>query len=411
MVLSRILHERWLKIVLALLIVAAGAAYLAAPALLGSSARAFQVGRSDLLQTVVASGRVETPARVDIGVQVTGRVLAVPVKEGQNVKAGDLLFELESSDERAAVALAEAAVQQAEVKLKQMRELSAPLAEQNLVQAQANLANVEKQYARTRDLVAQGFVGKAQLDDAQRNLDVAHSQLKTAQFQLKSARPAGSDFQVAQTALQQAQANLAQAQAKLGHTRVYAVADGTLISRDIERGDTVQPGKILMVLSPVGVTQLVVQIDEKNLRFIHLGQAAQAVTDAYPGQKFPAQVAYINPGIDAQRGSVNVKLNVLKVPPFLSQDMTVSVEIEVGRSKNALSLNVEAVHDLTTLQPWVTVIADGKARKRSVGIGIRGDQSVEITSGLQAGDWVLSATGLTVSEGQRVRPQLSRTPS
>jgi HlyD family secretion protein len=80
------------------------------------------------------------------------------------------------------VELAQANVRQAEVRLRQLQQLTQPTAEQVLVQAQANLINVDKQYQRTRELVAQGFVGKAQLDEAQRALDVARSQLKSAQL-------------------------------------------------------------------------------------------------------------------------------------------------------------------------------------------------------------------------------------
>ena len=410
MALPGFLNKRWLLpvVVLAGLILLSGLIF--SSSLFGPRLEVFTLQRGELVQTVVASGRVATPARVDVDTQITGRVAAVPVKEGQTVRAGDLLIELAAADEKAALELAQANVRQAEVRLRQLQQLTQPTAEQVLVQAQANLINVEKQYQRTRELVAQGFVGKAQLDEAQRALDVARSQLKSAQFQLQSSKPDGSDYQLAVAGLQQAKANLAAAQAKLEHTRITAVVDGVLIARDVERGDIVQPGKILMVLSPAGISQLVVQIDEKNLRYIRMGQSAFGVTDAYPGLKFPVQVAYINPGVDAQRGSVNVKLNVLKPPLFLTQDMTVSVEIEVARSQNALSLNVEAIRDASTLHPWVMAVVDGRAVRRPVTIGIRGDKSVEITSGLDQHDVVLPATNMTIEAGQRVRPVVTKNP-
>lgn len=408
MALPGFLNKRWLipVFVLAGLLLLTGLIF--SSSLFGPRLTVFSLQRGELVQTVVASGRVATPARVDIGAQITGRVASVPVKEGQTVKAGDVLIELAAADEKAALELAQASVRQAEARLRQLQQLSQPTAEQAVIQAQANLANVGKQYQRTRELVAQGFVGKAQLDEAQRALDVAQSQLKSAQFQLQSSKPEGSDYQLAVAGLQQAKANLAAAQAKLEHTRITAVVDGVLIARDVERGDIVQPGKILMVLSPAGSSQLVVQIDEKNLRYIRMGQSAFAVTDAYPGQKFPVQVAYINPGVDAQRGTVSVKLNVLNAPAFLTQDMTVSVEIEVARSRDALSLSVEAIRDASTLHPWVMAVVDGRAVRRPVTIGIRGDKSVEITSGLNQHDLVLPATNMAIEAGQRVRPVIMK---
>lgn len=396
----------WLTPVLVGIIALGIIIYFAVPAIFGAKVNAYALKRGELIQTVVASGRVETPARVDVGSQVTGRVLQVPVKEGQVVKAGDLLIELDNADERAALALAEAAVRQAEVKLKQYQEQIQPIAEQNLQQAQANLLNLQKQFERSNELVKQGFIGKAQLDDAQRNLDVARSQVRSAQLQLQGAKPNGGDYQLASAALEQARAAQRSAQAKLDRTRITAVADGVLITRDVERGDIVQPGKILLTLSPVGVTQLLVQIDEKNLRYLKLGQKALAVTDAYPGQHFPAQVVFINPGVNALRGSVDVKLNVDQPPAFLQQDMTVSVEIEVARRADALTLNVEAIHEAVSAHPWVQVVNQGKVERREIKLGVAGDSSVEVISGLHVDDLVLPATGVQIAEGKRVRPEV-----
>jgi HlyD family secretion protein len=159
-----------------------------------------------------------------------------------------------------------------------------------------------------------------------------------------------------------------------------------------------------MVLSPAGPTQLVVQIDEKNLRYLSLGQRALGSADAYPGRRFPAELVYINPGVDATRGSVAVKLNVPSPPDYLRQDMTVSVDIEVARLPHALSLVPEAIRDSASAAPWVMLVAEGRALKRRVKLGVRGDSRVEILDGLAEGDTVLRATGNTVAEGARVRP-------
>jgi HlyD family secretion protein len=401
--------KRSVSIALVILLLLAVLGYFLVPLVLGVKVKAFQLQRGELIQTVVASGRIETPARVDVGSQIIGRVAAVPVKEGQTVKAGQLLIELEASDEKAALEQAAAAVRQAEVKLRQFHEQTQPMAEQALRQAQVTLLNIQKQYDRQRELVAQGFIGKAQLDDAQRNLDIAKSQYSSVQLQLQSTQPKGSDYQLASAALEQARANLHAAQARLDHSKITAVADGVLILRDVERGDTVQPGKVLMVLSPVGLTQLLVQIDEKNLRYLQLGQQALAQADAYPGQKFNAQVAFINPGINAQRGSVDVKLNVAEPPAFLKQDMTVSVEIEVARRKDTLSLNVEAIRDAAGSEPWVMLAENGKAVQRKVKLGMPGDKNIEILSGLTECDLVLPATGIAVLEGNRVRAEAMKT--
>ncbi|MFO1249565.1 MAG: efflux RND transporter periplasmic adaptor subunit, partial [Inhella sp.] len=266
------------------------------------------VVRSDFVQTIVASGHVEAPHRVDVGAQITGTVAQVPVAEGQAVKAGDLLVVLEAAELNAAVRQADDAVVQARARLRQLREVQAPVAEQALRQAQTSLDNARAQLRRNQDLFQQGFIGEAALDDTRKAVELADAQLRSAQKQLETTRATGSDYALAEAALAAAEASAQAARARAGYARIAAAADGTLIARNVEAGDVVQPGKVLMALSPAGPTQLVVDIDEKNLHLLRIGQQALASADAYPQQRFAAQLVYINPGVNVQTGAVQVKL-------------------------------------------------------------------------------------------------------
>lgn len=137
---------------IAIALVALGAiaavAWLAPRFLLGPRVEATLVVRRDFVQSVVASGHVEAPHRVNIGVQVTGVVRAVPVAEGQHVRAGQVLIELDSAEWSAALAQAEAAVSQARARLRQLREVQAPVAAQTVRQAEVNLENARAQLRR-----------------------------------------------------------------------------------------------------------------------------------------------------------------------------------------------------------------------------------------------------------------------
>ncbi len=377
--------------------------YLYRDAIFGQPVEIATAERGDLVQTVVASGRVMTPQRVSISAVVTERVLRIPVEEGQSVKRGDVLLVLDDRDERAAMMQADAAVAQADARIRQIREVALPAALQALAQSQANLVLSQQQYDRSLDLKAKGFVSQSALDDAKRNLDVAKSQLEAARLQVETNRPSGSDSLVAQTALSQARATLGAAQARLDQMVVLAPVDGTLIGRNVEPGDVVQPGKELMVLAPAGETQVVVAIDEKNLSQLKLGQKALASADAYPHERFAAELFYINPGIDALRGSVEVKLRVPAPPDYLRQDMTASVDIEVGRRQNVLTVPSRAVFDATGPRPWVLAVEGGRAVRKPVTLGLKGEGRVEITEGVSAGDRVVAASAGGVAPGQRVR--------
>ncbi len=393
------------RIARALIVLAAlgGAAFAARNLIFGRPAPTYTAVRGDLMQTVVASGRIITPQRVSIGATITERVARIPVDEGQSVKRGDVLIELDDSDERAAVAQAQAAMSQADAKLRQLREVALPAAEQALAQARANALQARQNYERSVALRNKGFVGEAQLDDARRARDVAESQLRTAQVQVTTNRPSGSDVALAQSALEQARANLAAAQAKLGQTVIRAPADGVLISRGVEPGNVVQPGKELMALAPAGETQIVVQIDEKNLALLALGQPAVASADAFPDKRFKADLVYINPGVDPLRGAVEVKLRVPDPPPFLRQDMTVSVDIEVARRKDTVIVPTDAVRDASGPNPWVLALNGRRTVRRPVKLGLRGDGRLEVLSGVTPGDELVPAGNALVKPGQRVR--------
>lgn len=369
----------------------------------GPQVPAWTVVQRPLVQTLVASGQVRSPHRVSIGAQVTGTVVQVPVEDGQTVAAGAPLLLLDDREARAALGQADLAVVQAQARLRQLREVDEPVAELARSQAQANHDTAQRALQRNRELQAQGFIGQAALDESARAAEVARTQWRSAEQQLIAARHGGSAEATALAALQAAQAAAQAARARLAYTVVRAPVAGTLIGRSVEAGDVVQPGKVLMVLAPASAPQLVVQIDEKNLHLLQPGQAALASADAAPRQRFAARVAYVHPGVDAQRGSVETRLDIMQPPGFLRQDMTVSVDIEVARRASALLVPAEAVRGLDTGAPWVLQVEAGRVVRKPVQLGLRSAGWCEVLAGLGAGDTVLPASA-TATEGARVRP-------
>lgn len=395
--------KRYATAAVAVALLAGAAVWLGPRVLLGPQVPVAVVSRSDFVQSVVASGHVEAPHRVSIGSQIVGMVRRVPVMEGQTVDAGQVLIELDDAEWKAAAAQADAAVLQAQARLRQLREVQAPVAEQAVRQAQVNVDNARAQLRRNTDLFNQGFVGQAALDDLRKAVDMGEAQLRSAQSQLETTRPNGSDHAVATTALEQARAAAGVARSRLAYATIAAPVAGTLIDREVEPGDVVQPGKALMVLSPSGDTQLVAQIDEKNLQLLAVGQKAQASADAYPDQRFAARLVYINPGVDVQRGSIEVKLDVPKPPAYLRQDMTVSVDIQVASSTQALLVPTDAIHDADRPQPWVLKVEGRHAKREPVRLGLHSGGVSEVLDGLQAGDRVVPAQTPDVVDGTRLR--------
>ena len=391
--------HRWQLLAASIVLIGVGA--LAVRWWLGPEVSTESVQRRDFVQTVVASGHVEAPHRLDVGVQITGTVLRIPVVEGQAVKAGDLLLELEAAELTASGRQADVAVVQAQAKLRQLQEVQGPVAAQTLRQAQSSLTNARAALSRSQALFGQGFIGQAALDDARKTAELADAAAQAAQKQFDTTAPSGSDRALALADVAGAQASAEAARARTGYAAIRAPVAGTLIARNVEVGDVVQPGKLLMTLSPQGRTQIVVAIDEKNLSLLALGQSALVSADAYPSQRFAARLAYINPGINASTGAVEVKLDVAMPPARLKQDMTVSVDIEVARHPQALVVALAAVHDADAA-PWVLRLEGRQAVRRQVQLGLRSGGLAELLGGLSEGDGVLIAPA-DIRPGARVR--------
>ncbi len=353
-----------------------------------------------LAQTVVVSGRVLAPAKVDVGATITGRVQKVAVDDGAKVAANALLIELERGELEAALAQARAAERAAQTRIAQWQAVGAPNAREMVAQAEANLRVAERDLARQQDLVQRKFVAEARVDEARRTVEVARSQLATARATAAANRPDGAERQLLDDQLAQARAARAAAEAKLDQTRILAPGDGIVLDRSVEPGDIVQPAKRLMTIALDGATRLTALVDEKNLGVLAIGQKALVAADAFPGRRFEAVLEYLAPGIDAQRGTVEAKFAVPSPPPFLRSDMTVSIDVAVAERERALVVPSAAVRDAATSAPWVLVVRSGRAVRQPVTLGARSAAETEVREGIAATDVVVTSN---VAPDARVR--------
>ena len=390
-------------------LVAAGAVLAAAViawlALRGPRVDTLPLRYAPLVRTLQFSARVTTLSRVDVGPTVTGRVAQVLVREGAQVRKGDVLVQLESAELRAALTQAIASERQAQARLSGLRSTGRSGAQATLAQANATLVAATAELNRVRQLVAQGFFSMSRLDDAQRAVDVAKAQQSGAQAQTRAVGDGGTDVTQAQAQLSAARAATVAAQARLAQAAVLAPADARILTRQVEPGQIVQPGKALMSLALNGPTQLVAQVDERFLDQLRVGQAATVVADAFPGERFAARVLSIAPSVDAQRGAIEVKFALEQQPPaFLREDMTLSVEVETGRRARALVLPLRALRTQAAGESATVLVDDaGRAQARTVRLGLRSLNAVEVLEGLAEGDAVL--LGGAVKAGERIRAQ------
>lgn len=389
---------RW---ALALAVVALAAVGVVAWRGSGTPVDTLVLAPTGLAQSVVVSGRVLAPAKVEIGATVTGRAERVVATEGARVKGGELLLELERAELAAALTQADAAMRAAATRIDQWQTVGALGAREQLAQAEANYRLAEREAKRFEELYAKGFVGEARVDELRRALAVARSQLDMARANAKAGSERGVDRRLLEDQLAQARAAREAAAAKLAQTRIVAPASGVVLDRNVEPGDIVQPGRSLFTLALDGPARLTALIDEKNLAVLKQGQRALASADAFPDQRFEAVLDYLAPGVDPQRGTVEAKFAVPAPPPYLRADMTVSIDIGVAERSDALVVPAAAVRDAASPSPWVLIAQDGHARRRSITLGARATDRIEVKSGLAAGDRVIVTPA--VADGARIR--------
>ncbi|MEO6292007.1 MAG: biotin/lipoyl-binding protein, partial [Burkholderiaceae bacterium] len=201
-----------------------------------------------LVRTLQFSARVATTSRVDVGSTLTGRVVSVGVLEGAQVKQGDLLIRLESDELKAALAQALANEQQAVAKLSGLRSTGRSTAQSAVMQADSVLLAAQADFQRTKTLVEKEFLSEARLDEAKRALAVAQAQLASAQAQRVANTDQGTDIAQAQAQLALAGSATSAAKARLAQATLLSPADAKVLSRLVEPGQIVQPGRALLSL-------------------------------------------------------------------------------------------------------------------------------------------------------------------
>ena len=355
----------------------------------GPALAGYEVTARPLVQTVVATGRVTAVSRAQIGSPVTGVVLERRVKEGDLVQPGDVLAVLRADE-------LEAAVREAEAAVAQLQQSTRPQAQASLREAQARLAQASREAQRRRELFQQMMITREAMEQAIQAETIARSAVEQALLSARSLG-AGNPGEAA------ARARVASAKAQLAKTTIRAEVAGSVLTRNAEPGDLVQPGRVLFEIARAGDTEVVVPLDEKNLEVLTIGQAAMCIADAYPARPFPAKVSFIAPSVDPQRGTVDVRLSVTPVPEFLRQGMTVSVNVETGRRARAIVVPNDALAGTDGKRAALWLVINGRATRRQVQLGLRGLTETEVTAGLQAGQWILVDAQAALAQGERVR--------
>ncbi|MBI2880210.1 MAG: efflux RND transporter periplasmic adaptor subunit [Candidatus Tectomicrobia bacterium] len=363
---------------------AAGAAwwFLLSPV----AVRTHRVAAGTVTAEVMGTGTLEARTSPIVGPKIGGLITRITVDEGDRVKVGDLLIQLEDGDIKQQVGMAASEVAAAAAALDRLK------ADQR--RAEAVAAQARLNHGRVAQLASRNVVSVEDVDKALETLSVAEAGLSVA----------GAAIVEGQMRLTVAQRALEYQRARLRDTAIRAPLDGLVVRRDREPGDVVSPGASVLLVVSTAEMWVTAWVDETELARLQDGQPARVVFRSEPGAEYAGTVARVGREADRETREIVVDVRVEKLPRNWVVGQRAEVYIRTGRKEN-----------VTVLPPGLLLARDGKtgvmvdergrAVWRPVAVGLRGRETVEVVSGLAPGDVVVSpadARAGPLREGRRI---------
>lgn len=349
------------------------------------------VARADLSKTVLASGTIEAAQLVSVGAQVSGQLQTLAVALGDRVQKGDLIAEIESSDQRAGVLRAEAALKQLQAQIAAKR---------------AAIRLAELSLTRQQTLNSKALSSDETRETAEATLDVAKAELDGLQAQLAEA-----------------QVTLTSSQTELARTRISAPISGTVVAIVSEEGTTLNANTsspTIVKLAELDRMVVKAEISEADVVAVKPGQAAQFTLNSALTKPFEATLRALEPApasiktsdtIDTDEAIYyNALLDVANPEGILRIGMSAEVTITLEARKNVLTVPVTTIPRVSGGKARVEVHdpATGAVSERQIGIGMITDTLAEVTSGLSEGERVVlpSISAANSDTGRRSRPPM-----
>jgi HlyD family secretion protein len=335
-----VFRRKWIFVVVALVIVAgAAAAYFSRRSEQGTRVNAETVQKRDLEAIVSASGKIEPKKTVNISAQSMGRVTRLDVNEGDRVKAGQFLLQIDPVMAESAVRRDEAGVAAAKTALEQAQTL--------VKTAEANLELARQSNKRQEDLWAAGLTTRETFERTQNELEVRQSELRAREQEVSTR----------QEQMRQQLAGLTSTQHNLRQSRFESPFDGIVTRRNVEVGDTAvvgtmnNPGTVLLTVADMSVIEAEVEVDETDIPLVQMGQPAKVTIDAIANHTFSGKVTEIgNSPIQTtgaqtggQRTATNFKVVITldEQVPEVRPGFTCTAEITTATRSAAVAVPIQ----------------------------------------------------------------------
>lgn len=345
-----------------------------------------------------AVGTVASKTTSSLASKIMGQVTAVHVREGDRVRAGQVVVEIEARDVAATVSRARAGVAEAEQGVVEA-DRAIQAAEQARAAAEANrdLARVtHERYAR---LLEARSASRQEFDEVEARFKTASAQLRSASSNVEALRARRSQ---ALARIEQARAESRGAAVALGYAKVVAFADGVVTRKAVEVGMMATPGAPLLTIEDASTYRLEAAVEESYATRVRVGDEVPVRVDALGAGEVAGRVAEITPSADPASRTVVVKID-LPADPALRSGQYGSAAFPSGE-RNAVLVPRGAVVERGQLTGLFVVGSAGVARLRFVTLGKQFGDSVEILSGLEEGERFVTAPVAGLAEGRTIAP-------
>ncbi len=336
--------------------------------------------RKDLDVRLVYTADIQPYQQVNIFSRVDGYIAKIHVDRGDYVKADQLLVEVDHTDYVHAVNRAKA---------------NLAAARANVVSQEATIHNAKLNLDRMRSLIKDQYVAQQDVDNAQAAYEVAVAQVDSLRAQVHQM----------EVALQQAETNLTYSYIRApfaGSISIRNLDAGAFVSGSTGSTSTLSRG--ILVLQDITTVRVLVDVVEKDVPLVKIGQPAELRADAYPGRAFTGQVTRVVQALNPSTRTMTVEVDIPNPDRALKGGMFARVELVVGTHANALQIPIDAVTRLETDQ-YVYAVQDGKARKTPVVLGIQSDGLIEIVKGLTGTEPIIVSGKDLVTDGVKVDPK------
>jgi multidrug efflux pump subunit AcrA (membrane-fusion protein) len=344
-----------------------------------------------------AVGSVESKTATTLSSKTVGTITAFNVNEGDHVRVGQLLAEIENRDARAQVERAQAGLREAQTGTEEVeKNIRAAEAAKAAAEAQRQLA--ESTLKRYQALLDRKSVSPQEFDETSTRFKVASAEVERAERMLQAAQARRA---MVQARIEQAKAEIASAQVMASYSRITAPINGVVTAKQAALGTLAAPGAPLLTLEDNASYRLVAAVEESQMRRIALGQTATVLIDALGDAEISAKVVEIVPAADPATRSYSVKL---ALPPqrFLRSGLYGKARFAAGE-RQALTVLQSAIVQNGQLSGVYVLDSNGIARLRLLTLGKRSGDRVEILSGLNDGERIVTTGTAIPREGVKVQ--------